>query len=544
MFKSLLCAVASVVFASALAACGGGHEEEVQGQTPLADATRTANAEAIVPLANQKLDGAATPIVATLTQGDQLPVTSTVTSKFRGKPFLTGLTGIAVPGSQAIVQVNESQYRVNFTTAPTLEPGTHQGHLDFNVCSALRQDGSCRTVAKGSPISIRYALTVVARSATAWNTFQGNEKHSGFVPVTLNPAKFTKAWEWSHPTGSRLTAVALENGKVAFSDDQYFAEQTTYVINKNDASPIWSHNFGYIYGLNPPALKDNMLYVAATGQSQETFLYAFDARTGSQAFKSPFGAQWEHYLAPTIADGAVLTNGGTYGGVYSFSTTNGTQQWVHEGPQEDMLTPAVTPTDAFFYAYGSLFDINRADGSVRFSIADPNFSLCCYMQIAAPIVGTNAKNVIALSGDQFSGMASSSEGGYYARNLINFDLERRTIAWRTAKSYITNPALANSTLFAGTLSSPTLDAISESDGSVKWSWTPKSGDTRFCRNVVATQNLIFASTDVAIYAIDIATHQTVWSAPYPGDIALDSDMLVVSLGCKSSTGKLVAFRLH
>lgn len=542
MAISQLRALACVLFIATLTACGGGQQEEVQRQATPALASAAASADAHTTVEKTNLKNGATPIVATLTEGDQLTVDSTVTSSLQGTPYLTGASEIAVAGSESIVRTNTSEYRVSFATKPTLPPGTYQGNVSFNVCSAYRK-GSCRQFAKGSPIQIAYIVNVVARSAVAWNTFQGNEKHTGYVPITLNPARFTKVWEWNHPTGSRITAATLEKGKVAFSDDKYFSDQTTYVINKNDASLIWSHDFGYIFGLNPPALKDDVLYVAATGQSQDAFLYAFDARSGVQRFKSSFGAQWEHYLAPTVADGAVLTNGGTYGGVYSFSVSSGVQQWFSAGPQEDMLTPAVTSTDAFYYAYGSLFDVNRTDGSLKFSIADPQFSLCCYAQIAAPILGTSTKNVIAMSGDQFSGMASSSEGGYFARSLINFDLELRKIAWRTTKAYITNPALANSTLFAGTLNAPSLDAISEVDGSVKWSWTPSSGDTRFCRNIVATQNLIFASTDLALYAIDIGTHQTVWSAPYPGDLALDNDTLVVSVGCKSSTGKLVAFKL-
>ena len=491
-----------------------------------------------------RLSNGATPISASLIEGDQVTVNSMVTTSLRGTPYLSGTSGIALAGSESITQEGSGQYRVSFTTAPTLQAGTHQGNVAFNVCTKPLSNGLCKSVAKGSPILIPYTLNVAARPASPWNTFQGNEKHTGYVPVTLNPANFAKAWEWSNPTGSAITAATIENGKVAFSEDKYFDTQTTYVVNKSNGSLLWSHNFGYIFGLNPPALKDGTLYVAATGASQDAFLYAFDAQTGAQKFRSAFGAQWEHYLAPTVADGAVLTNGGVYGGLYSFSTTGGAQQWFKPGPQESMLTPAVSSTDAFFYAYGSLYAVNRADGSVRFSITDPLFTLCCYMQITAPVLGTGGTNVIAFSGDQFSGQASSSAGGYYARSLINFNLDQRNISWRTTNTYITQPALVNSTLFAGTLANPSLDAISELDGTVKWSWKPTSGDTRFCRNVVATQNLIFASTDVAVYAIDINTHQTVWSSPYPGDIAVDDDTLVISVGCHTSTGKVVAFKLR
>lgn len=527
--------VAAICFIAALSACGGGQE------------TSTLATDAVARAATS-LQGAApnsgTPISAGFTQGDTVTVTSTVTTTIHGTPSLSGLSTIALGGSSSIVARGKTQYLVSFLTSPSLAVGHYTGNVQFNICTKFR-NGVCAVVARGSPILVPYTLDVAAPVAsTDWNTYQSNASHSGYVPITLNPTNFAKAWEWTDPSAGRITSVTIENGKVAVSQDKYFDDQSTYVLNKADGSLLWSHDFGYIFGLNPPALKDGTLYVAATGQSEDAYLYAFDAQTGAQKFKSPFSAQWDHYLAPTIADGAVLTNGGSYGGIYSLSATTGAQQWAVGGPQEDMLTPAVSSTDAFYYAYGSLYDVSLVDGSVKFSIADPQFSLCCYMQITAPILGTSGANVIAFSGDQFSGMASSSQGGYYSRQLINFDLAQKLISWRTANAFITQPALANATLYAGLATSAQLDAISEGDGTVQWSWHAPNGDTRFCRNVVATRNLIFASTDKAVYAIDIGTRQAVWSYPTPGEIALVDDTLVISEGCTASAGKLTAFRLN
>jgi outer membrane protein assembly factor BamB len=525
----------AVFLVAVLTACGGGQEAATTSPNPVALAASLT----LAPSANS-----ATPISASFTQGEPVTVTSTVTTAMHGTPSLSGLSGIALDGSSSVVAQSKGKYRVSFVTSASLAAGHHTGNVQFDMCTKFR-NGTCAVVAHGSPILIAYTFDVTAPGAsTGWNTFQGDAFHRGYVAVTLDPAKFAKAWEWNDPSAGRVTSVSIENGMVAVSEDKYFDDQSTYVLNKADGSVAWSHDFGYIFGLNPPALKDGTLYVAATGQSQDANLFAFDAQTGAQKFKSPFSAQWEHYLAPTIANGAVLTNGGAYGGIYSFSITDGAKQWAVGGPQEDMLTPAVSATDAYYYAYGSLYDINRADGSVRFSIADPQFTLCCYMQITAPILGTSGTNVIAFSGDQFSGMASSSQGGYDSRQLINFDLTQKLISWRTAAFYIAQPALANSTIYAGQAASAQLDAINEQDGSVQWSWHATNGDVRFCRNVVATQNLLFASTDKAVYAIDLATKQAVWSYPTAGDIALVNDTLVISEGCTASTGKLIAIRLN
>lgn len=33
-----------------------------------------------------------------------------------------------------------------------------------------------------------------------WETFRANAAHNGFVPITLDPGKFAKAWEWKAPS--------------------------------------------------------------------------------------------------------------------------------------------------------------------------------------------------------------------------------------------------------------------------------------------------------------------------------------------------------
>jgi hypothetical protein len=532
---------------SALSACGGGTAEVAveQDQAPANQAAATTGEPGMAA----RVPSSATPITASLNPGDQVVLSSTVITQSKGKgtPIPSGLEALALAGSASVASQGPQQYLISFTTSPTLTPGVHQGSFTVKFCvKFFRNSPACQAFAQGLDIQVPYTISVAAaptNTSGEWNTFQRDAQHTGYVPVTLDTSKFSKIWEWNDPAGGRITAATIADGRVAVSQDRYFAEQSTYVLSKSSGSPLWSHNFGYIAGLNPPAMKDGKLYVATSGHSY-TYMWGFDAQTGAQLFSTPFSAQWEHYLAPTIADGDVFTAGGYYGGLYSFSASDGGQKWFAPGPQNDMFTPAVNSTDAYYYAYGTLYDINRADGSVRFAINDPYYTWNGYSQISAPILGSSGNNVIAFSGSQFSGTASSSTGGYYARKLLNFDLAQRTISWQSAGAYITQPALANSTLYAGALSSARLDALGEQDGLVKWSWNATSGDTRTCRNVIVTNNLIFVSTDIAVYAIDVASHQTVWSYPVSGDLSMDNgDTLVISVGCRESQGKLIAIKL-
>jgi hypothetical protein len=62
---------------------------------------------------------------------------------------------------------------------------------------------------------------------------------------------------------------------------------------------------------------------------------------------------------------------------------------------------------------------------------------------------------------------------------------------------------------------------SETDGSLKWQWTPPlAGDTNFASEVLLTRNMAFVSTNDAIYGIDTTTHKTVFSYPTNGGARL------------------------
>jgi outer membrane protein assembly factor BamB len=92
-----------------------------------------------------------------------------------------------------------------------------------------------------------------------------------------------------------------------------------------------------------------------------------------------------------------------------------------------------------------------------------------------------------------------------------------------------------------------LDALSEKDGHVLWSWTPPAGNGYFRRNIVVTKNLVFVSTDANVYAIDLNTHQQVWQYPKPGMLAISSNLNLYIANyvepLRASDGNLDAIRL-
>ena len=123
-------------------------------------------------------------------------------------------------------------------------------------------------------------------------------------------------------------------------------------------------------------------------------------------------------------------------------------------------------------------------------------------------------------------------------------MANKAIAWRSANAYLTHPAIANGVVYAARNAPPALDALSETDGHVLWSWSPPAANTAFHRNIVVTQNLVFVSTDANVYAIDLSTQQQVWRYAKPGMLAISANStLCIVTGASLSDGTVDAIRL-
>jgi len=59
--------------------------------------------------------------------------------------------------------------------------------------------------------------------------------------------------------------------------------------------------------------------------------------------------------------------------------------------------------------------------------------------------------------------------------------------------------------------------------------------------IVVTDNLLFVSTDRAVYAIDLQSRQADWSSPVPGMLAISGrKMLYIVEGPRDPTGRPIA----
>lgn len=426
---------------------------------------------------------------------------------------------------------------------PTITAGTHSGTIEVRAC----KDPNCVEPYPNASATVNYTLNVA--NVADWETHQRDSAHRGYVPIWLNPARFAKTWEWSRefdgePIGG-INAVVTSNRKVYVTKDVYFGQGVLYALNESDGTEAWRVSFGAVPALNPPAVNNGRVYAAVTGH-QDTYLWAFNAETGAYVHKSAFEGQWPHVLAPTVYGDQVYTGGGYYGGMtYSFSIADGSRAWAHSaGGVWDMFTPAVDDAYVYHHNGSALFLIDRATGTTSATISDPFGSASGYSYHGAPMIGER-NNVLAFAGGAFSGRASSNAEQYEQRVISSFNINTKSYEWSTSHAYLTAPAVANGVIYAARNNPMSLDAIDETTGRVLWSWAPTgSVDTSFHRNIVVTRNILFASTDTTVYALDLATKMPVWSYPAPGVLAISADRtLYIATGARESNGHLVAVKL-
>jgi outer membrane protein assembly factor BamB len=96
------------------------------------------------------------------------------------------------------------------------------------------------------------------------------------------------------------------------------------------------------------------------------------------------------------------------------------------------------------------------------------------------------------------------------------DLGTKQVQWERSGSFSGTATVGNGTIYV--LSGQDLQARSESDGTLRWLWTPPDGSPT--REIVVTRNIVFVTTSTNTYGVDIAARRQGWSYAAGGHLAL------------------------
>jgi hypothetical protein len=337
--------------------------------------------------------------------------------------------------------------------------------------------------------------------AGEWTTFMANAQHTGYIDATVDPAAFSERWARS-PLGTASAYQATTGGgRLFLATTSYFSTQLVAALDPASGSLLWQRDFGGIFGLNQVTWDDASASVYVTsGGHQDTYLYALNQTDGTLRYQTPFDSQWEHWKAPVIAGSAIVTAGGYYGGMYGFDKASGTQLFFRGGSQTDGWGPAVENGVAWI-TDGGVKGISATTGTVVLAASDPRLTAVTTPIIAAP--GT----MITVTGGR----------------MLAVSLATGAITWEQSATFSGSPVTGKGVIYA--VSGTVVAARSVSDGALLWTWSPPAPYS-VPQSLALVNNVLFLSSNGgygsagATFAIDLASHRTVWSYPLAGELSI------------------------
>ena len=410
---------------------------------------------------------------------------------------------------------------VTWTSAPASIVGVNSTGLVSGVAPGVAVvTASSGGLFAADTITVRRVIADWS-AAVEWTTYQGNASHTGYNPVAMDVSVFKELWSKSVSTAA-LNPVTAGDGKVFVTTNAYFGIQQARSLDARTGTELWMRDFGAIHSVNPPAYGNGTVYLQ-TGGHDDSFLYGIDATTGTVRFRSAYGNQWSHYYAPVVIGTSVYIAGGYYGGMYRFHSLEGTQRWFAPLNQYDQFVPAVK--GGYVYAYTGSYTpkltvADTATGTVAYEIADPGFVWDGWSMNSAPTLG-GMSNVLATNGGR----------------LISFDLQSRTIGYTVQANFRGQVSVANGVVYVA--NNGQVEARGEADGSLQWLWIPPQG--QITGPMIVTKNMLLVSTATNTYALDLASHQPVWSYPAGGSLTLSAQGI---LFIAQSSGRLSAISVR
>ncbi len=312
---------------------------------------------------------------------------------------------------------------------------------------------------------------------TDWPTFGNGPSHTGYQPINLANVTFQAGWARS---AMGLTQVAVSNGRVFSSIGSPTALS---VLESSTGTELWRKTFTSASSLNPPTVNAGRVYVQRVNNSSDTQLWSLDANSGATAWSAPFGAQWDAYDAPTVVDGGVWIAGGTYGGLYGFNTSGGSQRFFNSSlEQYDEWTPTYYNGTIYTWVEGNFRAHDPTTGAILWTL-DEGWSWH----------GWSMQTVAAIDAGKAFVVGSP--------NFYAIDLLTHTTAWTATGSFKGSPAVASGVVYA--LTGSDVKAYHAQTGALIGTYS--TGNTSISGQPIVTNDALIVSGSANTYIFDLQT---------------------------------------
>lgn len=431
--------------------------------------------------------------------------------------------------NQTLDQYSSGDYTGTLRTAATLAVGEHATSLELRVC--YDDPRECRSPVGGSPWRIPLKLTVKPASTLtplaaiaglpSWSGLNGNAAQNPHVSARFDPTAFSRRWARPLGQGARLAAPVADKGRV-FVVRTGSGSRELVATSEATGELLWQRVIDIGVGLGRIAAGDGKVFwITPDGNGQ--VLQMADGASGELLGKTRLDASSEFQREPTFVDGMLYV--GNRDGLFKINAASGLLEWkkTSESGYGPYRAPVVDGGFIYMARYDGIDVRETHGGSLAFSL--PDLSTNPNSSITSLLLG---KDVLIAHSDH---------------KLQGFDLRSRTRAWTANTDYISRSVEVNGTLYSLVDSGHVVEARAAGSGLVFWRsaalFNPRLSVGQAC--MLATDNLLFVSTELGTLAIDIATREVVWRYQGGGDIAL-SDRGVLYIA--TTGGTLVAVNLH
>lgn len=467
-------------------------------------------------------------------------VTVVVRSDLGERPLwsATDSNGVTVFQLSDQQKLSENSWRFTFKPVPGLAPGTYTGRITLSPLNVLEFEYN------NLPESMPYKVVIAPLKgnmpalaalpgAGDWEGTNGNAAHTGLVPVDLDASKFSRRWTWEHVGGARpyrMSPLVAANGLVYFSEEQSAVDSqdpkkinytnTLTALSEHDSSVQWRTLLALDGAVSAPGVSGTRLAMAGLAS-----VHTFDAVSGlklataTQPQTNGILTAASPLTAPTLAGASVYVGGNN--DVISADATTALNRWstslgLSRLNNVDEWTPAVNAGMVYSNTAGTLRAFNRADGTQQWSLAVPGQvvgGLSKSSLYQAPVLA-DAHSVLLLNQRLATGYGIDN-------SLTLVDTDGRQVRWSVTGQFTTQPVVGQGVLYVGNQATASLEARSLVTGAVLWSWPLSSvTEERFGGDLIATNKVLFVAGQKGTYALDLASHKSVWSYRIAGKLAL------------------------
>lgn len=497
-----------------LAACGGGGASSGSGSPALGNNP---------PQANSWLEFTPASLNLTAYEGRTLDFSITAkSSKTITQGFNIGIVAASglIKTDVLVTQLGTLEYKAGLHLSDNLAPGNYSSRLEIRLCED--NPATCAKPISGSPWYV--PLTVTVKPATnltpladvpqlgSWTAAGGNARHTAYLPARFDPAKFTQRWNYSYPQ----TTKAVNGSPIVHANGAAFivtkdGTPTLRAIDEASGKALWQTAMEPgIYSVTPPAVASDKVFVGIISFAGHGTLNAYDQKTGKLLNQVDVG-EVETQAAPLTVGDDIYVHGRSDSGngyfIYKINAGSGGVVWKSARiPMSPFQTLTADAQYLYGYLDGNLNLIRQSDGMVTAPLAIST----CY-RTNMPAVDTQ-------------GMLYASCLLPGARpQLQAYDAVGKKLAWTLDDPYAGAVALAGATLY--TAGGATLEARRATDGGLLWSAPLSAGEyapLTDAQYILVTGNLAFVSGSDSVVAVDLSTHQVVWSFPHGGPMAISS----------------------